>query len=156
MLLEPLSPVFWWIADHTNSNFFRELADARLAPPGDAIAHYNKWQIPFAFIVTMLVAFGQYLRWKDSDLKQFRKQIGVSVILALALTILAVFLLQYTLPEWNLIALLFFRTRSLIRRMLYIPQGTQGRLTNAGPSVAHVGFALVLLGALISTSRQMK
>lgn len=154
MLLEPLSPVFWWIADHTNSNFFRELADARLAPPGDAIAHYNKWQIPFAFIVTMLVAFGQYLRWKESDMKQFRKQIGVSVILALALTILAVFLLEYTLPELNLIALLFSALFAITANALYIPRVLKGRLTNAGPSVAHVGFALVLLGALISTSRQ--
>ena len=64
LLLEPLSPALWWIADHTDSSFFRQLADAKLAPPGKAIEHYNKWQVPFAFIITMLVAFTQYLRWK--------------------------------------------------------------------------------------------
>ena len=40
------------LRDQTGSSFFTDLANAKLAPPGEAIAHYNKWQIPFAFIVS--------------------------------------------------------------------------------------------------------
>ncbi len=154
LLLEPLSPMFWWLADHTDLAFFRELADARMAPPSEAIQHYNKWQIPFAFIVTLLVAFTQYLRWKDSDLKRFRQQIGISLALSLVLAILGVYFLEYSLMEWQLVLLLFSAIFAIVANALYIPRVLKGRMKNAGASVAHVGFALVLLGALISTSRQ--
>jgi cytochrome c-type biogenesis protein CcmF len=154
LLLKPLSPAFWWLYDHTGLDFFTDLANANLAPPGEAIAHYNKWQIPFAFLVTMLVSFGQYLRWKDTDLKKFRGQIALAFGLAVAVTVLGVVVLKYSLAELNLIALFFSTAFAVTANVLYVPTILKGKLKNAGASVAHVGFGLVLLGALISTSRQ--
>lgn len=154
LLLEPFDKVFGWVGEKTGSTFFQGLADAKLAPPGEAIAHYNKWQIPFAFIVTFLIAFGQYLRWKETDVRKFRKQLALSFLVSLAITVAAVYLLKYRLAELNLIALFFATVFAILANAWYVPSILKGSLRNAGASVAHVGFGLVLLGALISTSRQ--
>jgi len=154
LLLEPFGSTFAWLGEKTGIEFFAGLADAKLAPPGEAIAHYNKWQVPFAFVVTMLVAFTQYLRWKDSDMKKFRKQILLSVVIAAGATALAVVLLEYNWSELTLIALFFSTSFAAVANTTYIGKVLKGSLKGAGPSVAHTGFALVLLGALISTSRQ--
>ncbi len=154
LLLEPFGNLFSKLAEQTGSTFFSGLAEARFAPPGDAIQHYNKWQLPFAFITAMLVSFTQYLRWKDSDMKKFRQQILVSFIVSVVITALAVWALDYKLAELHWGALLFATVFAAVANAAYIKVVLKGSLKNAGPSVAHVGFALVLLGALVSTSRQ--
>ncbi len=154
LLLEPFTAQMGMLAERTDSEFFRSLAGAKLAPPSEAIAHYNKWQIPFAFIVSLLVAIGQYLRWKDTDMKRFRRQLLVSFGIALLLTAVGVIALGYRFREANLVALFFATTFAAAANAAYIVQVLKGRLDHAGPSVAHTGFALVLLGALISTSRR--
>ncbi len=154
LLLEPFDKTFGWLGEKTGSEFFKGLASAKLAPPGEAIAHYNKWQIPFAFIVSMLIAFTQYLRWKDTDVKKFRRQLAASFFIAVGITALGVYFLRYELAELNLIALFFATTFAVVANAWYVPTVLKGSLKNAGASVAHVGFGLLLLGALISTSRQ--
>ncbi|HRH39105.1 MAG TPA: cytochrome c biogenesis protein CcsA, partial [Flavobacteriales bacterium] len=154
LLLEPFSHVFAWLAEKTGSAFFADLVHAQLAPPTDAKAHYNQWQIPFAMVVALLVAVTQYFRWKNSDMKKFRKQMAISFLLAIGVTVVVSLLVHYTWREMRLIALLFATTFAVIANLSYIPVVLKGKLKSAGPSVAHTGFALVLLGALISTSRQ--
>jgi len=154
LLLEPFGSAFSWIGDKTGSTFFKGLADAKFAPPGEAIAHYNKWQIPFAFIVSLLIAFVQYLRWKDTEVKKFRRQMAASFLIAVGITVLGIYLLNYGLVELNLIMLFFATAFAVVANAWYIPAVLKGSLKNAGASVAHIGFGLVLLGALISTSRQ--
>ncbi len=156
MLLEPFGHVFGWLAEKTGVELFKDLSHAKLAPPGNAKAHYNKWQIPFAFIVSLLVAIGQYLSYKDTDLKRFGKRIGLHALIALGITVLGVMLLDYKLADLNLIALYFATCFAAVANAGYIVQVLKGRWDGWGPSVAHVGFALVLLGALISTSRQQE
>ncbi|MFZ1685907.1 MAG: cytochrome c biogenesis protein CcsA [Flavobacteriales bacterium] len=153
-LLSPFAKPLSWLAETTGSSFIADLAQAKLAPPSDAQAHYNKWQVPFAFIIALLVGIGQYLRWKDTDMKRFRRQILLSVVIAILLTALAVWLLEYRWKETNLVALLFATIFSATANAAWIWKGLIGKFTHAGPSIAHVGFSLVLLGALVSTSKQ--
>jgi len=154
LLLEPLVGPLNRAGDFTGWSFLNDLVNNKFAPPGEAIAHYNKWQLPFAFIVALLVSFTQYLRWKESDRRKFFKDIALALIAAVVLTIIGVIALEYTLPEADLVALFFATAFAFTANFGYIISILKGRLKNAGPSVAHVGFALVLLGALISTSRQ--
>ena len=156
MLLEPFGSAFGWLAERTGIELFKDLSHAKLAPPGDAKAHYNKWQVPFAFIVALLVAIGQFLSYKDTDLKRFGRRIGLHALIAAGLTVLGVVLLDYKAAELNLIALYFATAFAAVANAGYLVQVLKGKWDHAGPSVAHVGFALVLLGALISTSRQQE
>jgi cytochrome c-type biogenesis protein CcmF len=154
LLLAPFQSAFQSLHDATGWGWAHTLATDKLAPPVEAKAHFNKWQIPFAFIVAMLVAFGQYLRYKKTDKKKFFRELRWSLIGALVLTILATWWLEYRLVEGNLVALLFATCFAVLSNAFYIPMVLKGKLSKAGPSIAHVGFALVLLGALISTSRE--
>ncbi len=126
------------------------------APPVDAIAHYNKWQVPFAFIVTILVAVGQYLRYKDTDRRKFLKDISLSLIGSLVITVLAAYWLRFQLEEGTLVALLFATVFAILANAVYFLKVLKGSIRVGGPSVAHMGFGLVLLGALISTSRKQE
>lgn len=154
LLLEPFGKVFGQMAEATGSSFLDKLAGAKLAPPAEAIAHYNKWQVPFAFLVSLLVAFVQYLRWKDSDMRQFRRRMALSFIASVIITAIGTWALGFSTRELNLIALFFSTVFAAIANASYIGLVLKGRLRNSGPSIAHVGFALVLLGALISTGRK--
>ena len=152
ILLEPFGSVFQKLADWTGSSLLNDLATAKLAPPSDVIDHYNKWQVPFAFIVTLLVAIGQYLTYKKTDVKRFVRNISAALIAAVVLTVLGALWLDYGLAEMSLTALMFSTLFATIANAAYIWKGVNGKLNLAGPSVAHAGFALVMLGALISTS----
>ncbi len=44
-----------------------------MAPPTNAIGFYNSWQIPFAIIVTLLIATGQFLKYKNTEIKTASK-----------------------------------------------------------------------------------
>ena len=154
LLLEPFQAPLTKLGESTGSEWITSLAGAKLAPPSDAIAHYNKWQVPFAFIVALLVAFTQYLRWKSTDMKRFWKQLALSLAIAVVITVLGVVLLGYQLAELDLIALFFATAFAAVANAAWIWKGLKGGFDHAGASVAHVGFALVLLGALVSTSRQ--
>ncbi len=154
LLLAPFQSAFESLHNATGWGWAHTLALDKLAPPVEAKAHFNKWQIPFAFIVAMLVAFGQYLRYKKTEKKKFLRELRWPLIGALVLTVLGTWWLKYTLVEGNLVALLFATCFAVLSNAFYIPMILKGKLSKAGPSIAHVGFALVLLGALISTSRE--
>ncbi|MEO8067128.1 MAG: cytochrome c biogenesis protein CcsA [Flavobacteriales bacterium] len=153
-LLSPFAKPLSWLAETTGSSFIADLSHAKLAPPSDAKAHYNKWQVPFAFIIALLVGIGQYLRWKETDMKRFGKQMLLSLVVAVVATAVVVFSMEYEWKELNLIALLFAAVFAAVANAAWIWKGLKWKFAHAGPSIAHVGFALVLLGALISTSKQ--
>src|SRR5690606_17691821 len=53
------------------------------APPADVIGYYNKWQMPIAILIGLLIGFGQLLKYKKTDLKVFRIRL-LSVVLSSA------------------------------------------------------------------------
>jgi cytochrome c-type biogenesis protein CcmF len=123
------------------------------------------WQTPFAIIALLLVAVTQYFKYKKTDPKQFLKHITLSGILAVVFGASAViplyFLKDYstsnTTEKWNLIsyALLFISALfAVFCNLDYWMRILKGKIRHAGSSIAHIGFALILLGALISTSKK--
>ena len=129
------------------------------------IADYNLWMIPFTIIVLLLVAVTQYFKYKKTDPKLFLKHISLSGILAVVFGLSAViplyFLKDYSLAKpidkWNLISygLLFISALfAVFCNLDYWMRILKGRMRHAGSSIAHIGFALILLGALISTSKK--
>ncbi len=155
-LLGPFQAVFEKLHGATNWGWAHDLAQAKLAPPVEAKAHYNKWQVPFAVIVSILVAIGQYLAYGKTGRRKFYRSLRVSFLGALLITALCVWLLEYRWFEANLVAMLFATTFAVLANALYIPQVLKWKIGPAGPAIAHTGFGLLLLGALISMSREEK
>jgi cytochrome c-type biogenesis protein CcmF len=129
------------------------------------IADYNLWMVPFTIVALLLVAVGQYFKYKKTDLKQFLKHISISGLLAFVFGLSAIiplyFLKDYSLAKsidkWNLISygLLFISALfAVFCNLDYWLRILKGKIRHAGSSIAHIGFALILLGALISTSKK--
>jgi cytochrome c-type biogenesis protein CcmF len=132
---------------------------------GIKVADYNMWQTPFAIIALLLVAVTQYFKYKKTNPKQFLKHISLAGILAIVFGLSAViplyFLKDYSsssnIDKWNLIsyALLFISALfAVFCNLDYWMRILKGKIRHAGSSIAHIGFALILLGSLISTSKK--
>lgn len=137
---------------YTSMPVWNKLFGMNRAPDPEIIKFYNDWQLPFAFLVTFLIAVGQYFKYKDTDFKEFLKKIMWSFFAALLLTAVMAYSLNLQNPLH--ILLMFSSFFAAAANFNYMMRVLGGRVRKAGASVAHIGFALVLLGALISTSKK--
>lgn len=152
------------ISFFTSTPIFNKLLGQKGAPID--IYTYNKWSLPFAIIVMLLSGFAQFLKYSKTDVSKFYKNLSVSLIVSLAIGLTAAFALYSSkaydiAPEKQkafyisygvlLVACVFcvFANADYWLRVL------KGRVKAAGASIAHIGFALIMLGALISTSKKV-
>ena len=129
------------------------------------VADYNLWMIPFAIVIITIIAVSQYFKYKKTDPKQFLKHLQWPALLALIFSLTACiplyFLKDYSgssnTQKWNLIsyAMLFFTSvLAVLTNLDYWVRVLKGHFRHAGSSIAHIGFALIILGSLISTSKK--
>ncbi|HOY49762.1 MAG TPA: cytochrome c biogenesis protein CcsA [Flavobacteriales bacterium] len=147
-----LAGFFGWLNGIFSSDLFTKLADANMASPKDASLHYNAWQIPFAVIVAVLMAVGQFLKYKKTPMADFYKKILLPFSLAFVLT--AVIGLWMEIDKPLLLLLLFASLFATLANFHYLFVVLKFKMAKAGSSVAHVGFGLVLMGALISAGKK--
>lgn len=123
-----------------------------LARPDDPIAHYNQWQTPFAVVIAFLIAMGQLLNYKSTGKQIFWKRALLSIGVAVLCTTITVFTMNFENPVYILMLLMsFWALFANLDFWIRIGKRAPGI---TGSSVAHVGVALILLGTLISQSKQ--
>lgn len=137
----------------TSFPVFNKVLGTNLAPPINLIQHHNSWAIPFAIITALLIAIGQFFKYKNTDIREFIKKISISFIVSLVLSGLWIYYLKFSNYSYGL--LLFASIFAVIANVDYLIRVIKGKLNFAGSSIAHIGFALILLGALISTSKSV-
>ncbi len=137
---------------YTSMPVWNKLFDSNKAPATDVIAFYNSWQVPFAILVSLLIAVGQFFKYKNTDIKIFIKKISASLLISIILSAVFMYILNYS-QKVNAL-LLFTSLFAAIANADYFIRVLKGKIKSAGASIAHIGFALVLLGALISTSKK--
>ena len=125
----------------------------KMAPPLDAIDHYNRFQVPFAIVIALLIAFGQFLNYRQTSSKKFWKNISLSIFVGAGLT--ALFATAYDFWQQPLyLILLFTGIFATVSNIDYWLRIGRGKMNIGGASIAHVGFALILVGALISNAKK--
>lgn len=134
----------------TSIPVWNKVFNMKLAPPIDVKEHYNSWQIPIAFIICLLLAIGQFFKYKGSDGKQVMKKLLLSLVIAVVVTIALAFALKFQRVHY--IFLLFSCVFGIIANFDYMARSLNGKLSFSGASVAHAGLACILLGALISNA----
>lgn len=131
-----------------------------MAPPaeGKAFQHYHQWQIPFAILVLILIACSQFFKYKKTDPKEFVKNLTIPFIVSIVLAAVISFYFGWFAPGRTLFyaAFLFACLFAVFANITYFIKILKGRFDHAGSSIAHIGFGLILLGAMISTSRSEK
>ena len=118
------------------------------APPVDVVGYYNKWQMPIAIIVGLLIGFGQFFKYKKSDWAKFRLQLFSVILSSLGVSIL--FVLLFDLRNPVMILFLISSVFAVVGNIIYWIQVLKGKFKVAGGSVAHIGFGLMLIGILSS------
>lgn len=151
--------------DSTHWDWTKKLAEHNIAPDKNVIHFYNSWQSVFAIFVTLLMAVGQFFKYRKSKLSEVLRSIMWPAIIALVVTvffgIFVYFNGEYRLlrPEKKqlmiiLIVLIFTSVFSVAANAAYWRRIVKGGIRKAGASIAHIGFGILLLGAVISTSKK--
>ncbi|QNL48419.1 cytochrome c biogenesis protein CcsA [Olivibacter sp. SDN3] len=135
----------------TSIPVFNAMFGTKIAPPVDAIAHYNKWQAAFAILVLILSAIGQFLKYKKTTPKVFYANLLVSVIVAVVVTAILVYVTK-VFTNFIYILLSFSAVFALVANARVLGDAFKGKWKLAGSSVAHIGFALLLIGALVAAA----
>ena len=126
----------------------------------DAVFSYNRVIIFVAIIIGILTAVIQYLKYRQTDPKFFRKKIGAPTIasLIIATLVLAFGKINYQEHGLGFLGAIWFALvcgiYSIIANSAYVWIGMKGKLKLSGGSISHLGFGLMLVGILISSSKK--
>jgi cytochrome c-type biogenesis protein CcmF len=135
----------------TSVPVFNAIFGTEIAPPADVIAHYNKWQVPFAVVIAFISAFSQFLKYKKTDPKKFFVSISISLLVSVFITAAAVYVMNiYTNVMY--IILTYASVFSILANAKILGEAFKGKWRLAGSAVAHIGFALLLVGALVAAA----
>ena len=149
-----------FIIAKTSVPVYNNIFGTNFAQPEDVEFSYNKVMIMVAIIIGVLSAITQYFKYKRTEPGHILKKIAVPTLIAAVITgLLAVFypLTYYKMGAGFLGAAyvaLFAVIYAAIANGMYIWVELNGKLKAAGGSIAHLGFALMIAGILISSSNK--
>ncbi|HET9057491.1 MAG TPA: cytochrome c biogenesis protein CcsA [Chitinophagaceae bacterium] len=149
-----------YIIAYTSLPVFNKILRSNKAMSENQEYTYNRVMILVAVILGLLTAVTQYLKYKTTDRSFLLKKIALPTIIALVISLLisvfgGIHYRKYGIGYLSAIHIaLFAAIYSLVANALYIWVGLKGSILKAGASVAHVGFALSLVGILISSSKK--
>jgi len=152
--LEPWSGVLASLGDSLDSDFLRDLSAHNLAPGTDLDRTYHLVQVPLAVLIMLGVGFAQWLKYKHTNMQVVLRKLFIPLLVAVLLT--AGLLWQFAFEWWELprVALLFAALFATASNADYILQLGRGKWKQIGSPLAHVGFGLVIFGAVLSTSQK--
>jgi cytochrome c-type biogenesis protein CcmF len=144
----------------TTMPFFKKFFAEKYTPPEDVEFRYNQIQVFVAFIIGLLTAVTQYLKYKDTTKAYFGRRILIPTVLAVIATVCISLFggINFTKQGAGFLfaihLAIFAAVYAIIANASYIWIGLKGKMKSAGASIAHVGFGMVLLGVLISSSKK--
>ncbi len=131
----------------TSIPVFNKLFGSSMASAGED--YYNRVQIWFAIPIVILTAIGQYFKYKQSDIRKVMESIANSMLIAIAISVGALFL--FDIWELQFLLLVIGAVYAITGNIHYIITALKGRIKVAGASLAHAGFGLMMLGVLVSS-----
>ncbi|RYY48966.1 MAG: cytochrome c assembly protein [Chitinophagaceae bacterium] len=132
----------------------------KIAPPEDVEFSYNKVGVLIAFIIGLLTAFTQYLKYRQTNRQYFLPKIALPTLIAAVITaLLAIFypITYYKQGTGFLVAIyvaIFATIYAVLANAAYIWIVLKGRAMHGGASIAHAGFALMIFGMLVSSGNK--
>lgn len=148
------------IIAQTSVPVFNKIFGTNIAPPEDVEFAYNQVQIFVAIVIGLLTAITQYLKYKSTTRSYLGKNIWIPTVLALLISLLISGLGDINYAKkgpgflWAIHLALFAAVYAVIANTSYIWLVLKGKIKAAGASVAHLGFGLMLVGILISSSKK--
>ena len=149
-----------FIIAKTSLPVFNKIFGTKYAPPADIEYSYNKVLILFSFVTGLLTAVGQFLKYKLTPRTYLIKGIIIPSVIAL-LVAAAISIwggIQYNkYGPGYLVAIhlgVFSSVYAVVANAHYLIAVIKFKTKQAGASIAHIGFGLMLLGILVSSSKK--
>jgi cytochrome c-type biogenesis protein CcmF len=136
------------------------LLKKKVAPGDDQAFAYNRIEIFIAVLLGLLTAVVQYLKYKGTSREALWKKIRVPTAVALCVSVLISIFggIHYDKYGAGYLAAIhlamFAAVYAVVSNAGYIRLGLNGKLKAAGGSIAHVGFGVMLVGILLSSSKK--
>jgi len=149
-----------FIIAKTSVPVYNKIFGTRIAAPEDVEFSYNKVAVLVAILIGMFTAVAQYLKYKQTTTSDLLRKLALPTLLSAVITALIAVVYPLTFFKHGagflgaIYIALFAVIYSFIANAWYIWSGLKGRMKHAGSSIAHAGFALMLIGMLISSSNK--
>lgn len=154
VLLEPFERPLQWLADATGSEVVQAWAQHDMAPGTDLDRTFHLVQVPLAVLILLTIAGTQWLKYKQTKLAAVRKDLVVAAIVGLVGLVWILLAYDYAAWEAPRVALLVAAIVAAASNFRYLRKVAKNNWKQWGSPLAHVGFALVLFGAVLSTSQK--
>jgi len=136
----------------TSLPVFNAIFGTKLAPPEDVVAHHNNYQVWIGILIAMLTALAQFLRYKSQDLGNYGRKVFAHLGLHLAISFILTILLANSIEgvDWKFWILTGTGIFAVLGNTDYLISVLRGQILVAGASVSHIGFGILLVGAVFS------
>lgn len=121
-----------------------------IAPPSNPVTLYNVFQAGFAVVVTLLTGVTQFMKYKKTDTTRFFITTGVYFFSAALITAVIVYLTGVYKLHVVFILVMLGAIYSVLVNGKVLADAFKGKIKLAGSAVAHIGFGLIMVGALIA------
>ena len=135
----------------TSIPVFNAVAGTSMAPPADVVSYYNRWQLPIAVLILLMGTTAFRLRFGRSEPAPVLRWMMIITALSVVLTLLIGYTQQ--IGYWSYLLLIFAACYAIAGNLhqLFL---ARKRLASQGGLWAHLGFGLMMLGVLVSSSRK--
>jgi cytochrome c-type biogenesis protein CcmF len=134
----------------TSIPVWNDIFKTKVAPPVDLVGHYNIIQASFAMVISLLTGFTQFLKYKKTDITRFFITTILYLVFAALITALIVYVSGMYKLHFVFVLVMLGSVYSLLANGKVLADALKGKFKLAGSAVAHIGFALMLVGALIA------
>jgi cytochrome c-type biogenesis protein CcmF len=109
---------------------------------------YNEMNLPLVILMAFLISITLILRWRSTHTDSMLKEMGLHLIISAAITAIIAFVVGIDTIANILLALGISFT--VVTNLSYFTKNLKINHLLTGGQIAHIGFALFLLGVLIS------
>jgi cytochrome c-type biogenesis protein CcmF len=131
----------------TSIPVFNKLFGYKTAVP--SAADYNRVQLWLAMPIMLLMSFGYWFKFRETDLKTIKKPLIQLVLVSIIITILLMF--GFEIYELKFVIFLLLSCTLIIANLVYGYQKKKFEWLRWGGNIAHVGFGVLLMGVLVSS-----
>lgn len=144
----------------TSVPVYNKIFNQHIADPENREFTYNKVMVLVAVIIGSLTAVGQYFKYRQTNKKYYLSKILVALGLAIFITVAISIANPVTYFKQGsgflgaIYLALFAAIFSVIANAMYIGTILKGNFKSAGAAIAHIGFAMMIAGILISSGNR--
>jgi len=134
----------------TSIPVWNSIFKTNIAPPNEPVSLYNVFQAGFAVVVSLLLGVTQFLKYKKTDTGKFYITGVVYLVLALAIGGLVIYISGIYHIRFVYSLVMIGAIYAVLSNVKVFVDAVKGKFKLAGSAVAHIGFGLILIGAVIA------